>query len=1093
MQRKFTTTFKSVVRFGIMSILMMLIISGMQAQTTITTTGATYDGANGVLGSSAIVFAVQNTNASTRQLNQINLYWNTGVTTGASNVALWVTTTSLGDIPTIATPTWTQIATGSVNVTSSGIIPTFTGLTYMLAANTQYRFAIQSSNGVAYSGAGTTAATPNIFNADGINLQTGNFQIGGATVGYGGAFPTPTFNPRSFTGGIVFTNTNPPCSGTPAPGNTLASVTTVCPGISFNLSVQNQTAGSLVTYQWQSASVLAGPYVNITGATNNVLTRTQNVATYYRLQVTCGGTTTASTPVFVNKTPDASCYCAASSTNTSTSFEKIATVSFGALNNSSTSFAGYEDFTGLTPVPSYAAGSFTTLTITGNANTYSGDRVNVWIDYNQNGSFADAGEQVFASAASAGPYTTTVTIPTSATLGNTRMRIRLYDDTFGNGVTGPCGDNTYGQVEDYTINITPCIPVSVTTQPASKTTNCGQNTNFSIAATGTGLTYLWQQRNNATSQWNNLTNTAVYGGVTTNTLTITNPPVNLSGNQYRAIYTGGCSGSEFSSIATLTVSPLVPTVTPASAAICIGSVQKLSLTNTVSAVQTSSFNATGLPVAIPDGTFPVTTATAIPITVSGIPAGSVIQNIGVKFNITHAYVGDLVMNLNAPNGQKLNLFALLDNATGSNSTANFTNTTIDSVSTAAISGAPAPRTGSFGAERYAIGNANFGDLVVSNRNWSALLSTLNGTWNIKVADLGAPDAGTVTALSLFITYTAPDFAQGTWNGPDSLFTDAAATVRYVPGTLATTVYAKPKVSGTNNYTVSFATATCQSTVNTVPVVVSTPITGTSTTANKSICVGGTTSFTATAPTSGDTIRHQWKVSTDAGVTFTNVINGGVYSGATTSTLNITGATAALNGNRYKDSLYVTSCASTIFSSTATLTVNPLPVITLAASPLSSIYVGQTTTLTATVSPNAAASYVWLRNGDIVTGASTGSLVVDVDKLGSYTVRVTDVNGCVSTSAARVITAAANDILFIYPSPNRGLFQVRFYSTASSAGPRTINIYDSKGSRVYSKAYALVAPYTRENVDLSHYGKGIYSVELVDGKGLRVKTGRVIVL
>ena len=66
--------------------------------------------------------------------------------------------------------------------------------------------------------------------------------------------------------------------------------------------------------------------------------------------------------------------------------------------------------------------------------------------------------------------------------------------------------------------------------------------------------------------------------------------------------------------------------------------------------------------------------------------------------------------------------------------------------------------------------------MVSNLSWAALLPTINGTWKINVADLGAGDAGTVTAVSLFITYTAPTFAAGRWTGPaGTIYTDAAAT------------------------------------------------------------------------------------------------------------------------------------------------------------------------------------------------------------------------------------------------------------------------------------------------------------------------------
>jgi hypothetical protein len=44
------------------------------------------------------------------------------------------------------------------------------------------------------------------------------------------------------------------------------------------------------------------------------------------------------------------------------------------------------------------------------------------------------------------------TVPTSATLGNVRMRVRISYSP--DGAIAPCGQSTYGEVEDYTINIT---------------------------------------------------------------------------------------------------------------------------------------------------------------------------------------------------------------------------------------------------------------------------------------------------------------------------------------------------------------------------------------------------------------------------------------------------------------------------------------------------------------------------------------------------------------------------------------------------------------------------------------------------------------
>lgn len=878
------------------------------------------------------------------------------------------------------------------------------------------------------------------------------------------------------------------CAGTPAPGNALTSSAVVCPATPFSLTLQNATPGSGVTYQWQS-SPDSTVWTNITGATSPSYSVASLAATtFYRAQVTCSGQTGTSAGVKVSLNPPSACYCAAGAT--STSFEKISRVQFGTINRSSTSTAGYENF--ITDTTNVVRQSTTPITVT-ISGAFAADRVLVWIDFNQNGNFTDAGELVYTSATGVGPHTGNITIPITANLGYTRMRVRMHDTSLGANAT-PCGNSTYGQVEDYTVNIVPCVPGVFTTQPVNRSIMCGTGTTFSAAASGSAITYRWQVRTSATGIWQNIANGGIYSGATTGTLTLTDASTNVNGYQYRAVIDGPCTGTDFSSAVTLTITPLIATVSPTSAAICRGSVQQLSLTNTVAAAQTSTFIATGLPVAIPDNTFPITTATAIPITVSGIPAGSVIQNIGVRFTIPHTYVGDVIMNLNAPNGQNINLFALLNGGAGNNATANFTNTTIDSTSTANISGAAAPRSGTYRAEKFSISNPDFGDMVVTNTSWSALTGTLNGTWNIKVADLGPGDVGTVTALSLFITYTAPNFAQGVWAGPDSIFTNAAATIPYVAGSLATSVYVKPTATGVNNYTVSFATATCQSAVTTIPVTVSAPITGTSTTTNKAVCVGGNTSFTATAPTGGSPLMHQWKVSTDAGATFTNITNGGVYSGATTSTLSITGAMAAMNGYRYKDSLYVTACGSFVNTNAATLTVNPNPVVVLTANPFTALYPGQTTTLSAAVSPNPGATYTWLRNGVIVPGATANTLVVDVDALGVYTVNVNDVNGCGGSSTTSIeIKSAANDILFIYPSPNSGQFQVRYFSQpGNNPLPRVVNIYDSKGARVYSKRYTVTVPYTRLDVNLTNYQRGLYSVELTDGSGVRLKVGRVLI-
>ncbi|MBL7748196.1 MAG: T9SS type A sorting domain-containing protein [Chitinophagaceae bacterium] len=92
--------------------------------------------------------------------------------------------------------------------------------------------------------------------------------------------------------------------------------------------------------------------------------------------------------------------------------------------------------------------------------------------------------------------------------------------------------------------------------------------------------------------------------------------------------------------------------------------------------------------------------------------------------------------------------------------------------------------------------------------------------------------------------------------------------------------------------------------------------------NQTICAGSNTSFSITSATA---TAFQWQLSTDGGVTYNPVTNGGVYSNATTATLTITAATAGMNSYRYR-CLASTICGSST-SAAGNLTVNAAPVIT----------------------------------------------------------------------------------------------------------------------------------------------------------------------
>lgn len=76
----------------------------------------------------------------------------------------------------------------------------------------------------------------------------------------------------------------------------------------------------------------------------------------------------------------------------------------------------------------------------------------VWIDYNQDGDFTDAGEQEVAyKSTQIGWESHTFSVPATAVTGPTRMRVSMKHGA----APSPCEIFNLGEVEDYTVNILP--------------------------------------------------------------------------------------------------------------------------------------------------------------------------------------------------------------------------------------------------------------------------------------------------------------------------------------------------------------------------------------------------------------------------------------------------------------------------------------------------------------------------------------------------------------------------------------------------------------------------------------------------------------
>jgi Secretion system C-terminal sorting domain len=182
---------------------------------------------------------------------------------------------------------------------------------------------------------------------------------------------------------------------------------------------------------------------------------------------------------------------------------------------------------------------------------------------------------------------------------------------------------------------------------------------------------------------------------------------------------------------------------------------------------------------------------------------------------------------------------------------------------------------------------------------------------------------------------------------------------------------------------------------------------------------------------------------------------------------------------------------------ATLTVNALPVVTLSSADLL-LTPGQFTSIVASSSPAAAAGgWVWNYNGSNIAGNTSNTVTnIGIDEIGTYHATVTDVNGCVNTSADIVIGSEASDRLWIYPNPNDGNFQVRlYYDPSSISEKRGVYIYNAQGQLMTSREFDLVnttAPYLKMDFDLSRAAAGTYVVKVVHKFTGKVVSGLVVV-
>jgi hypothetical protein len=200
--------------------------------------------------------------------------------------------------------------------------------------------------------------------------------------------------------------------------------------------IDDESGSSTKRVQWGDAQITVDPMsLTQTMLPDEIAERTIVVSNIGQLEMNYS---IASEFIEVNK--EVNEYCSASGG----SDEYISRVQMGDIDQSSGA-DNYHDYTALS---TEVKGDEPVLLTVTNGTPYSSDQCGVWVDWDQNGVFDDEAIAVSGTPGN-GPYSANIVAPVGAASGATRMRIRI---TY-TGEVSPCGTTTYGEVEDYTLNV----------------------------------------------------------------------------------------------------------------------------------------------------------------------------------------------------------------------------------------------------------------------------------------------------------------------------------------------------------------------------------------------------------------------------------------------------------------------------------------------------------------------------------------------------------------------------------------------------------------------------------------------------------------
>ncbi|MFY0675210.1 MAG: PKD domain-containing protein [Bacteroidia bacterium] len=622
---------------------------------------------------------------------------------------------------------------------------------------------------------------------------------------------------------------------------------------------------------------------------------------------------------------------------------------------------------------------------------------------------------------------------TSSTLSITDAPVTMSGFSYRCVISGNCTPDATSGSATLTVQEAPVF----TLNPSNASYCAGSNVSLSVTATGTSVSLQWQEDQG--SGFANLSNNATYGGVTTSNLTITAAAAGLNGYDYRVVASNTGCGSVNSSAATIS-STAAPSITsnPSSATICAGDNQNFSVTATgtgltyqwqedqgsgfsnlanggvysnVDAATMTITNATAAMssydyrVLVSSSSCPSATSSSAALTVNSAPS------ISSQPSSASFCAGDNVTVSVTAGGAGLTFQWQEDQGSGYSNLSNggvYSGVSSNSLSISSI-------TTGFNSYKYRVViSGTCTPSITSNEATVTVISQVAISANPSTQNVCVDDDPTfsVTANGGTITYQWQEDQGGGFsnlaNGGVYSNVDAATMTITDASTGLDGYDYRCYVTSTCGSPVTSSVATLN--VDVAPIVTANP-------GDLTRCATDAATFSVTAGI-GTNLAYQWQE--DKGSGFANISNGGIYSGATGTSLSISAVTSAMSGYDYRCVVSNNGCGS-VNSGTATLTVNAAPSITSNSGSVDEC-VGDNASFTITATgasityqwqENQGSGYTAVTNGGAYSGATTNSLTVSsvTKAMDGYIYR------CVVSGTCNPTATSSNSTLSVFNQPN----------------------------------------------------------------------------